>query len=305
MNLKTIGYAMGITILAAACNKYRTQVTENGLKYQVFEHEDDSRKAKLGDIMSFHLVLKNGSDSTLRDTYKEGNPVKMVLQAPPFKGSFEEGLAMLSAGDSAKFLINADTLFAKMMQPMPPMIKKGSELSFTVKVLSVLTSEEFQKQQSAASGKQKGVDAKVIEDYLAKNNLKAKARKTASGLYYIPQVEGSGPSPVAGDNVKVHYTGKFLDGKEFDSSKNQGKPLDLQIGAGMVIPGWEEGIMLMKKGEKGLLIIPSGLAYGPEAYGPIPGNSVLQFEMELIDFSKGPAAPAGQPVPSSATPPTR
>ncbi|GGC07937.1 FKBP-type peptidyl-prolyl cis-trans isomerase [Dyadobacter sediminis] len=295
MNLKTIGYAMGITILAAACNKYRTQVTENGLKYQVFEHEDDSRKAKLGDIMSFHLVLKNGSDSTLRDTYKEGNPVKMVLQAPPFKGSFEEGLAMLSAGDSAKFLINADTLFAKMMQPMPPMIKKGSELSFTVKVLSVLTSEEFQKQQSEASGKQKGVDAKVIEDYLAKNNLKAKARKTASGLYYIPQVEGSGPSPAAGDNVKVHYTGKFLDGKEFDSSKNQGKPLDLQIGAGMVIPGWEEGIMLMKKGEKGLLIIPSGLAYGPEAYGPIPGNSVLQFEMELIDFSKGPAAPAAGP----------
>ncbi|WP_138480936.1 FKBP-type peptidyl-prolyl cis-trans isomerase [Dyadobacter bucti] len=300
MNLKSIGYAMGITILAAACNKYRTQVTENGLKYQVFEHEDDARKAKLGDIMSFHLVLKNGTDSTLRDTYKEGNPVKMVLQQPPFKGSFEEGLAMLAAGDSAKFLVNADTLFARMMQPMPPMIKKGSELSFTVKVLSVLTSEEFQKQQAEAGTKQKTIDAKVIEDFLAKNNLKAKARKTASGLYYIPQVEGTGPSPSQGDNVKVHYTGKFLDGKEFDSSKNQGKPLELQVGQGMVIPGWEEGILLMKKGEKGLLVIPSGLAYGPEAYGPIPGNSVLQFEMELIDFAKGPAQPA-----APAVPPTR
>jgi FKBP-type peptidyl-prolyl cis-trans isomerase FkpA len=300
MNLKTIGYAMGITILAAACNKYRTQVTENGLKYQVFEHEDDARKAKLGDIMSFHLVLKNGSDSTLRDTYKEGNPVKMVLQQPPFKGSFEEGLAMLAAGDSAKFLVNADTLFARMMQPMPPMIKKGSELSFTVKVLSVLTSEEFQKQQAEAGTKQKAIDAKVIEDFLAKNNLKAKARKTASGLYYVPQVEGTGPNPGQGDKVQVHYTGKFLDGKEFDSSKNQGKPLELQVGQGMVIPGWEEGILLMKKGEKGLLVIPSGLAYGPEAYGPIPGNSVLQFEMELVDFSKGPAQPA-----APAGPPTR
>ncbi|WP_439583110.1 FKBP-type peptidyl-prolyl cis-trans isomerase [Dyadobacter bucti] len=300
MNLKSIGYAMGITILAAACNKYRTQVNENGLKYQVFEHEDDARKAKLGDIMSFHLVLKNGTDSTLRDTYKEGNPVKMVLQQPPFKGSFEEGLAMLAAGDSAKFLVNADTLFARMMQPMPPMIKKGSELSFTVKVLSVLTSEEFQKQQAEAGTKQKTIDAKVIEDFLAKNNLKAKARKTASGLYYIPQVEGTGPSPSQGDNVKVHYTGKFLDGKEFDSSKNQGKPLELQVGQGMVIPGWEEGILLMKKGEKGLLVIPSGLAYGPEAYGPIPGNSVLQFEMELIDFAKGPTQPA-----APAVPPTR
>ncbi|MCE6988389.1 FKBP-type peptidyl-prolyl cis-trans isomerase [Dyadobacter sp. CY323] len=301
MNLKTIGYAMGITIFTVACNQYKTQVTDSGLKYQMFEHKEDARKSKLGDIMSFHLVLKNGTDSTLRDTYKEGNPVKMVLQAPQYKGSFEEGLTLLAAGDSAKFLINADTLFAKIGQPMPPMIKKGSELSFTVKVLSVLTSEEFQKQQSEASGKQKGIDNKTIEDFLAKNNLKAKARKTASGLYYVPQVEGSGPSPVSGDNVKVHYTGKFLDGKEFDSSKNQGKPLDLQVGAGMVIPGWEEGIMLMKKGEKGLLIIPSGLAYGPEAYGPIPGNSVLQFEMELLDFSKGQPQPAGPPV----APPTR
>ncbi|TDE11719.1 FKBP-type peptidyl-prolyl cis-trans isomerase [Dyadobacter psychrotolerans] len=299
MNLKTIGYAVGITILAAACNKYRTQVNENGLKYQLFDHDDDARKAKLGDIMSFHLVLKNGADSTLRDTYKEGTPVKMVLQAPPFKGSFEEGLAMLATGDSAKFMINADTLFAKMMQPLPPMIKKGSELTFTVKVLSVLTSEEFQKQQSESGVKQKTVDAKIIEDYLAKNNLKGKAQKTASGLYYIPEVEGAGPNPTQGDNVKAFYSGQFLDGKEFDSNKGK-EPLQLTIGAGMVIPGWEEGLMLMKKGGKGTLIIPSGLAYGPETYGPIPGNSVLKFEMELIDFSKGqapqPGAPAGPPT---------
>src|SRR6478609_4729597 len=108
MNLKTIGYAMGVTILAAACNQHRTQVTESGLKYQIFEHEDDARKAKLGDIMTFHFVLKNGTDSTLRDTYKEGAPQKMVLQAPQYKGSFEEGLALLATGDSAKISINAD-----------------------------------------------------------------------------------------------------------------------------------------------------------------------------------------------------
>jgi FKBP-type peptidyl-prolyl cis-trans isomerase FkpA len=301
MNLKTIGYAMGITILTAACNKYRTQVTDSGLKYQIFDHKDDARKAKLGDIMTFHLVLKNGADSTLRDTYKEGSPAKMVLQQPQYKGSFEEGLALLSAGDSARFMINADTLFAKIGQPMPPMIKKGSELSFAVKVVSILTSEEFKKEQSEASDKQKVTDNKIIEDYLTKNGMKAKARKTASGLYYVSLSEGTGGTPAAGDNVKVHYTGKFLDGKEFDSSKNQGKPLDLQVGAGMVIPGWDEGLMLMKKGDKGILLIPSGLAYGPEAYGPIPANSVLQFEMELVDFSKGSPQPAGP----GALPPTR
>lgn len=292
MNLKTIGYAAGITLLAAACNKYRTQVTENGLKYQIFDHNDDARKAKLGDIVSFHLLLKNGADSTLRDTYKEGTPVKMVLQTPPYKGSFEEGLTMLASGDSAKFMINADTLFAKIMQPMPPMIKKGSELSFTVKVLSVLTSEEFQKEQAEAGTKQKAIDAKVIEDYLAKNNLTAKAQKTESGLYYIDDVPGTGASPKQGDNVKVHYTGKLMDGKVFDSSKNGGKPIDFQVGVGMVIPGWEEGIMMMKKGGKRTLIIPSGLAYGPDGSpGAIPANSVLLFDVELIDFSKSPAQP--------------
>ena len=299
MNLRTICYAFGITILATACNKYKTQVNENGLKYQIFEHKDDARKAKVGDIISFHLVLKNGTDSTLRDTYKEGVPVKMPLQAPPFKGSFEEGLAMLASGDSAKFMISADTLFAKMMQPMPPMIKKGSELSFIVKIISVLTSEEFKKQQTEAVDKQKVIDAKVIEDYLAKNNLKDKAQKTASGLYYVQDAEGAGLSPAAGDNIKVHYTGKLLDGKVFDSSKNSGKPIDFQVGVGMVIPGWDEGLMMMKKGGKRTLIIPSGLAYGPDGQpGAIPGNSVLLFDVELLDFSKGqqPGAPQVAPA---------
>lgn len=298
MNLKSIGYALGVTLLAAACNQNRMQVTENGLKYQIVEHDDKARKAKLGDIITFHFVLKNGSDSTLRDTYKDGSPQKMVLQAPQYKGSFEEGLALLATGDSAKISISADTLYAKIMQPMPPMIKKGSELTFTVKVVSVLSTEEFQKEQSEAGAKQKVADQKVIEAYLAKNGLQGKAQKTASGLYYIPQVEGTGPSPAPGDNIKAHYTGKLLDEKEFDSSKGK-EPLQLTIGAGMVIPGWEEGLTLMKKGSKGILIIPSGMAYGPEATGPIPGNSVLKFDMELLDVVKGKAQPAAPAAPAT------
>ena len=290
MNLKTIGYALGVCILAASCNQYRTQVTENGLKYQLHEHDDKARKAAMGDIMTFHLLLKNSDDSTLRDTYKESLPVKLVLQQAPFKASFEEGLAMLAKGDSATFYVNADSLFAKMMQPLPPMIKKGSDLSFTVKVLNVQTLEEFQKDQAEQGSKQKGVDEKVIEDYLAKNNLQGKAQKTSSGLRYIVETEGSGATPSAGDQVKVHYVGKLLDGTVFDGSRDNpqtnGQPLDFQVGVGMVIPGWEEGIMMMKKGGKRTLIIPSGLAYGAEGQGPIPPNAVLLFDVELVDFSK-------------------
>ena len=93
--------------------------------------------------------------------------------------------------------------------------------------------------------------------------------------------------------VKVHYTGKLLDGTVFDSSRDnpqaQGQPIDFTVGVGMVIPGWEEGIMSMKKGGKRTLIIPSGLGYGAEgAPGAIPPNSVLVFDVGLVDFSKGP-----------------
>ncbi|MPR34523.1 FKBP-type peptidyl-prolyl cis-trans isomerase [Salmonirosea aquatica] len=289
MNLKTIGFVLGICILAASCNQHRVQVTENGLKYQFHEQNEDARKAKMGDIMSFHLVLKNSEDSVLRDTYKENMPVKLVLQQPPFKGSFEEGLAMLAKGDSATFFVSADTLFAKMMQPMPPMVKKGTDLAFTVKVLNIQTSEEFQKDQAEQGAAQKGIDAKTIDKYIADNSLQGKAQKTDSGLAYVVLSPGSGPTPKQGDVVKVHYTGKLLDGKVFDSSINnpqtQGQPIDFRVGVGMVIPGWEEGIMSMKKGEKRMLIIPSGLAYGTEGSGPIPPNSVLLFDVELIDFS--------------------
>jgi len=280
---------LGICILAASCNQHRVQVTENGLKYQFHEQNEDARKAKMGDIMSFHLVLKNSEDSVLRDTYKENMPVKLVLQQPPFKGSFEEGLAMLAQGDSASFFVSADTLFSKMMQPMPPMVKKGTDLAFTVKVLNIQTSEEFQKDQASQGAAQKGIDAKTIDKYIADNSLQGKAQKTGSGMAYVVQSPGSGPTPKQGDVVKVHYTGKLLDGKVFDSSVNNpqtgGNPIDFRVGVGMVIPGWEEGIMSMKKGEKRMLIIPSGLAYGTEGSGPIPANSVLLFDVELVDFS--------------------
>ncbi len=306
MNLKSIGLVLGICFLAAACNKYRMQVTEDGLKYQFHEHNEDARKAKMGEIMTFHLVLKNSEDSTLRNTYEENMPVKLVLQEPPFKGSFEEGLAMLAVGDSATFYVSADTLFAKMMQPMPPMVKKGTDLSFTVKVLDIQTSEEFQKKQGELSAAQKGIDAKTIDKYIADNNLGDKIQRTESGLAYVVESPGSGPTPKAGDVVKVHYTGKLLDGTVFDSSKGNpqtnGEPIDFRVGVGMVIPGWEEGIMSMKKGEKRMMIIPSGLAYGTEGNQGIPPNAVLLFDVELVDFSTpppsanpGPGMPGGVP----------
>jgi len=113
----------------------------------------------------------------------------------------------------------------------------------------------------------------------------AKALTTDSGLMYEVIKEGSGDKkPSIGDNVSAHYTGMFMDGRKFDSSIDRGQPIQFPVGTGRVIKGWDEALLDMKKGEKRILIIPPDLAYGRKGRGPIPPNSTLVFEVELVDF---------------------
>lgn len=121
---------------------------------------------------------------------------------------------------------------------------------------------------------------------------------TASGLEYIEVEVGTGVQAQAGDLVRVHYTGTLEDGTEFDSSEG-GDPFAFVLGQGSVIPGWDEGIALMREGGKAQLVVPPDLAYGPEDYGPIPGNSTLIFDVELVAVE---AVPTPAPTPTSPSP---
>jgi FKBP-type peptidyl-prolyl cis-trans isomerase len=107
--------------------------------------------------------------------------------------------------------------------------------------------------------------------------------KTTSGLEYIEVEAGTGTQAEAGKTVAVHYTGKFQDGRVFDSSISRGEPIEFQLGKGNVIRGWDEGIALMKAGGKAQLIIPPDMAYGERgAGGVIPPNATLVFDVELV-----------------------
>ena len=106
---------------------------------------------------------------------------------------------------------------------------------------------------------------------------------TPSGLRYKILNKGNGDSPTKGDKVKVHYKGMLIDETVFDSSYKRNQPIEFNVGIGQVIPGWDEGIMLLKKGEKAKFIIPSNLGYGEAgAGGVIPSNATLVFEVELL-----------------------
>ena len=110
---------------------------------------------------------------------------------------------------------------------------------------------------------------------------------TESGLKYANLLPGDGPSPTPGELVIVHYTGWLEDGTKFDSSLDRGQPFSFVLGAGEVIPGWDEGVASMQIGGKRQLVIPPELAYGAAgAGGVIPPNATLIFEVELVAFSK-------------------
>ena len=137
------------------------------------------------------------------------------------------------------------------------------------------------------------IDKMAKDEALAKMNksideVSVGFEKTSTGLRYkITQKNDSGKSAKRGDVVKVHYTGKLLDGTKFDSSLDRNEPIAFPVGVGRVIPGWDEGIMLLKEGEKASLVIPPYLGYGERgAGGVIPPNAILLFDVELVEAGK-------------------
>jgi len=130
----------------------------------------------------------------------------------------------------------------------------------------------------------KGEQEKVAKEEALIKEKYPNAIRTSSGLMYIILKEGNGATPTSRALIEAHYTGRLLDGSKFDSSVDRGKPFLFLVGRGEVIKGWDEAFLSMKKGEKRILIIPPGLAYGDKGMGTIPANETLIFEVELINF---------------------
>ena len=139
--------------------------------------------------------------------------------------------------------------------------------------------------KSAQADIEKANAEKAIKAAEAAKKLTEGATFTSSGLAYFMIKEGEGEQATAGKTVSVHYTGKLTDGTKFDSSHDRNAPIEFPLGAGRVIPGWDEGIALLKVGGKATFIIPPNLAYGARgAGGVIPPNATLIFEVELLEI---------------------
>ena len=146
--------------------------------------------------------------------------------------------------------------------------------------------EAFTFLQTRAEERMAEMNAKAVEagkKFLEENAKREGVKTTESGLQYEVVKSAEGRQPTENDVVTVHYEGSLTDGTVFDSSIKRGSPIDLPVGG--VIPGWVEGLQLMHVGEKFKLYIPSELAYGEQSPSPlIPANSVLVFDLELLDI---------------------
>lgn len=276
--------------------------TSGGLYYRFHRENDSGRKPKPGEVLFCHmsLSLKTEEGDSLLYTSEQypdlpGGIRLLPLDSNYFKGDIAEGLAMMKTGDSASFIVNADSFFLKRFQleELPPEIRPGSELVFEIGLVEVQSEDETRRRIMALASQERAANHEslkqleeeepaTLQRYLETKQIKEKP--TNSGLIYMSTLAGNGPKVKKGQKVTVHYTGYLLNGKKFDSSFDHDQPFVFTLGQGEVIAGWDEGIALMRVGGSATLIVPSQLAYGSNGRPPvIPPFSPLVFDVQLIN----------------------
>jgi FKBP-type peptidyl-prolyl cis-trans isomerase len=301
----------------ASCNGGFKQAPA-GLLYEI--HVDKSGpKIKDGDFISVNVIEKTEGDSVMLSTYEQGSPSYLVMRKSP-PGNVLEAFRYLAEGDSATIKSNMDSLFKKGMQR--PRIK-GKYIVYDVKIEKVIPhtkgndsawNNEIKKYLAANNEVLRKGEAAKMKKYIDQNKLVGTT--TPSGLFYVVNKPGTGDKPAVNDTAEVFYTVKFLSGKMLETNikevaqknntYNPGLPykaIRVPVGVKKVIPGWDEGLQLMSKGEKATFVIPSRLAYGEQGYsGAIPPYSSLVFEIEMVNIihpnpnAPKPAPPAPQPA---------
>jgi peptidylprolyl isomerase len=272
--MKSILIALFSVVFIFGCSNNPDSVTlKSGLKYNDVK-VGTGAEAKNGDLIEVHFkgwIVKDSSDlfgdwsvdstkkaDLIADSYAMNQPMKFVLGTESFIKGSEEGIVGMKAGGQRAIVVPSNLAYGPQgMGPIPP--------NTSIKVLIELVSTK-----EAVVAKMWDVDSTLF-------------KTTASGLKYAIIQEGEGELVGKEKQATVHYSGFLLDGTKFDSSVERDEPFTFVAGVGQVIPGWDEGVQLMKKGSKARFIVPANLAYGDRDLGKIPPNSTLIFDVEVLD----------------------
>lgn len=268
---------------------HNAHTTSSGIKYVFHKQNAQGKKAKLGDLIDFHLIIRNSFDSVIRNSYKETpegireTPLEETYWIGKERPNFREIFLQVSEGDSLSFWIKSDSL-AENGGHLKNKMPKGSDLKYTIKILKIRSRKEIEQSNQKLLEVQRKKDSVLIDNYV--ENLKKKNiifKTTQTGLRYTHIREGNGKNALKGDTVNVNYTGKLLDGTAYENSESSTEFL-----IGDVTPtGLDEALTLMKEGGKSTFILPSHLGYGEKGMGElVPTNAILVFDIELLKVKK-------------------
>ncbi|MEO6132554.1 MAG: FKBP-type peptidyl-prolyl cis-trans isomerase, partial [Saprospiraceae bacterium] len=296
MNNKLIFSLLCVLLVAGCSSQGRRMKTPTGYEYQIVRKGSSAEPIPVNSYVFFSMTLTE-KDSVLQSSAKTGKPsvLKITGDTKNF-GQLKplvDLMATLHKGDSLEFYFPLDSFERK-----PPGFEKFTDpLVYHVGVLNIMNETDFQAHSDSISKEQDKVKqvvrdrmpeieakTKATYDAFKKGELKDQFKTTSSGLRYIIHEPGDeGTQPKKGEQVSVHYYGMLdSNGTMFDSSFKGGQPYQFPVGVGQVIPGWDEGIMLLNKGGKATLFIPASLGYGAAGSPPvIPANADLIFYVEL------------------------
>jgi len=239
-----------------------TTTTASGLKV-VFTKRGDGVQAVAGNVVSVHYVGKLQDGTEFDNSVKRGEPIEFPLGQGMVIPGWDEGIALMQVGDKASLVIPPAIGYGdRDMGTIPP----NSTLYFDVELVAV---------KEVKQPKPFDIEGKKVE-------------KTPSGLQYVMVVENpDGEQAYANMTAEVEYSLYLEDGTMVDSSIPRGTPFKFTLGAGQVIPGWDEGIRLMQVGEKMRLVVPAKLGYGDTGAGDvIPPGATLIFDVELLSVTR-------------------
>lgn len=286
MNIRLFAF-LGATILClfAACSsgenttsdKKSYQKTPSGLEYIKYTNQEGER-AKVGDFLTMHMQYATVNDSVIFSSYDKQNPLSFKFQKTLFKGVLNDGLSMLAAGDSATFLVVADSLYGERL---PTFMKNGDKIKYTISINKIQSEQEYQNERKKMRQERETADRTKVEAYLKEKSINAE--NTSSGLYYVIEKEGKGElSERENTKLMVNYTCTLTDGTVVETTDGEAKEIQLN----RQIKGFREGLALLKVGGEGQLIVPSLLGYGDRQRGDIPPNSVLVYDVSIEGLAK-------------------